>query len=123
MVGAVVAAAGLALSAWARSLDALLLSFGVLAGAGLALCYVAAVVCVALHFSRRRAFATGLAVCGSGLGTFLFAPLSARLLESLGWRGTALALAALFLHIAVCGALMRPPGALLTILDYVETSL
>ncbi|XP_049857262.1 monocarboxylate transporter 13-like isoform X2 [Schistocerca gregaria] len=109
MVGAVVAAAGMSASAWAHSLAQLLVSFGVVAGAGLALCYVAAVVTVALHFRRRRALATGLAVCGSGMGTLAFAPLSARLLESLGWRPTALALAALFLHIAVCGALMRPP--------------
>ena len=29
-----------------------------------------------MYFEKKRAFATGIAVCGSGLGTFVMAPVS-----------------------------------------------
>lgn len=48
-----------------------------------------------------------MSVCGSGIGTFIFAPLTQILLAEYGWRGTTLILAGLFLNLAVCGALMR----------------
>ena len=37
-------------------------------GFGLSLCYVAAIIIVAYYFDRRRSFATGISVCGSGVG-------------------------------------------------------
>ena len=39
-------------------------------GFGLSLCYVAAIIVVAYYFDRRRSFATGISVCGSGVGKF-----------------------------------------------------
>lgn len=71
------------------------------------LCYVAAVVIVAYYFDKRRSFATGLSVCGSGIGTFLFAPLTQFLIDEYGWRGTTLIMAGIFLNMTVCGMLMR----------------
>lgn len=85
----------------------LFITFGILAGFGLSLCYVAAVVIVAYYFDKRRSFATGLSVCGSGIGTFLFAPLTQLLIDEYGWRGTTLILSGLFLNMCVCGMLMR----------------
>ena len=57
-----------------------------LSGLGLGLIYLPAIVSVTYYFEKRRAFATGLAVCGSGLGTFIFAPLSKFLVEEYGWK-------------------------------------
>ena len=37
-------------------------------GFGLSLCYVASIIIVAYYFDRRRSFATGISVCGSGVG-------------------------------------------------------
>jgi hypothetical protein len=37
--------------------------------------WVACVVTVSHYFRDKRAFAMGLAICGSGIGTFIFAPL------------------------------------------------
>ena len=36
--------------------------------------YLPSIVIVGYYFDKKRAFATGIAVCGSGIGTFLFAP-------------------------------------------------
>lgn len=68
---------------------------------------MAAVVIVAYYFDKRRSFATGLSVCGSGIGTFIFAPLTQFLIDEYGWRGTTLIMAGVFLNMMVCGMLMR----------------
>ncbi|KAF5282490.1 hypothetical protein FQR65_LT14260 [Abscondita terminalis] len=107
IVGSLLASTGFVLSSYANSTEVLYLTFGVLAGCGLSLCYVASVVIVAYYFDKKRSFATGLAVCGSGIGTFIFAPLIQVLLKEYGWRGTTLILAGIFLNLAVCGSLMR----------------
>jgi MFS family permease len=107
MFGSVLSAFGFVVSSYAESIELLIFTFGIISGFGLALCYVTAVVIVAYYFEKRRSLATGLSVCGSGIGTFLFAPLTTFLVTEYGWRGTTLILAGLFLNMAVCGALMR----------------
>lgn len=107
IAGALLASAGFILSSMANSLEVLFFTFGIMSGLGLALCYVAAIVIVAYYFEKRRAFATGLSVCGSGIGTFVFAPFIRYLVEKYAWRGATLILAGCFLNIVVCGALMR----------------
>lgn len=107
IAGSILACIGFVLSAFSNSMEMLFLTFGILAGFGLSLCYVAAVVIVAYYFDKRRSFATGLSVCGSGIGTFIFAPLTQMLIQEYGWRGTTLILAGFFLNMTVCGMLMR----------------
>ncbi|KOB68009.1 putative transmembrane transport, partial [Operophtera brumata] len=71
--------------------------------------YLPSVVAVGYYFESRRSLATGIAVCGSGVGTFSFAPLAAILLKEFGsWQNANLLLAGLILNCAVFGALMRP---------------
>jgi MFS family permease len=105
--GSILATLGFVISAFVDSMETLFLTFGIMAGFGLSLCYVAAVVIVAYYFDKKRSLATGISVCGSGIGTFIFAPLTYVLLDEYGWRGTTLILAGLFLNIAVCGLLFR----------------
>jgi MFS family permease len=62
----------------------------VLSGIGFGLVYVPAVIAVGFYFEKWRALATGIAVCGSGIGTFLMAPLCTALIDSFGWRGALL---------------------------------
>lgn len=107
ILGAILSSVGFLLSSFTDSMLMLYFTFGVLAGFGLSLCYVAAVVIVAYYFDKRRSFATGLSVCGSGIGTFIFAPLTQFLIEEYGWRGTTLILAGIFLHMIIFGLLMR----------------
>lgn len=107
IVGSILASAGFIMSSFVNSTGMLCLTFGIFAGFGLSLCYVAAVVIVAYYFEKRRSFATGLSVCGSGIGTFIFAPLTQYLVEAYGWRGTLLIIGGIFLNMTVCGLLMR----------------
>lgn len=78
-------------------------------GLGFGMIYLPSVVAVGYYFESRRSLATGIAVCGSGVGTFSFAPLAALLLNEFGsWQNANLLLAGLILNCAVFGALMRP---------------
>lgn len=52
--------------------------------------YVPSVITTGFYFERWRALATGIAVCGSGIGTFLMAPLITYLKDLYGWRGAIL---------------------------------
>ncbi|KAI4480781.1 hypothetical protein M0804_009878 [Polistes exclamans] len=109
VAGSILATVGFIVSSLTKSMGLLIFTFGVVSGFGLSLCFVAAVVIVAYYFDKKRSFATGLSVCGSGIGTFIFAPLTQYLLVEYGWRGTMLIIAGLFLNLAVCGFLMRDP--------------
>lgn len=107
IVGSITACIGFLLSATCNSMEMLFITFGVIAGVGLSLCYVAAVVIVAYYFDKRRSFATGISVCGSGIGTFIFPPIIQYLITEYGWRGCTILLAGIFLNMCVCGMLMR----------------
>lgn len=107
IAGSILATTGFVVSSYANSMEMLIFTFGIVSGFGLSLCFVAAVVIVAYYFDKRRSLATGLSVCGSGIGTFIFAPVTQWLLAEYGWRGTTLILAGLFSNLAVCGCLMR----------------
>lgn len=106
--GSIVACIGLCLSILSPNVPVLMLTYGVIGGFGLGLIYLPAVVAVGYYFESKRALATGISVCGSGVGTFLFAPLATYLLEQYGWKGSNLIFAGLCLNCAVFGALMRP---------------
>ena len=61
-----------------------------------------------MYFEKKRAFATGIAVCGSGLGTFLWAPLTQTLVDNFGWKISFLITGAILLLNVIFGALFRP---------------
>ncbi|WAQ95311.1 MOT12-like protein [Mya arenaria] len=106
--GGIVASAGTFISAFATSIGTLCLFFGVITGIGMSMGYVTSVVMVAFYFENKRALATGLAVCGSGIGTFVFAPLTELFIDIYGWRGTMIIWSGIILNLVVCGALLRP---------------
>lgn len=77
-------------------------------GFGFGMMYLPSIVSVGYYFEKKRAIATGIAVCGSGVGTFIIAPFSKYLLDEYAWQNTVMILAAIILNGVVCGALMRP---------------
>jgi predicted MFS family arabinose efflux permease len=63
---------------------------------------------VGYYFDKKRALATGIAVCGSGIGTFVFAPFGTFLVDEFGWKGANIIFGALILNGVVFGAIFRP---------------
>ncbi len=94
--GAILLAGGLLLSAAARDLTDLALTFGVLVALGVG-CVgnVPQSALLAQAFPRTRGTAIGMAFAGIGLGVFLLSPLTQALIAALTWRGAFLVLAAL----------------------------
>lgn len=86
----------------------LYITIGIIVGIGFGLVYVPAIVSVGFYFEKKRSFAIGIAVCGTGAGTFLLSPLNRILIDSYGWEGAFLIKAAFCFNICVCGMVMRP---------------
>lgn len=63
-------------------------------------------VAVSFHFNKRRGLANGLATTGSGLGFFVFPPMTTYLLEEFGLRGTCFIMAGIMMQGIVFGALV-----------------
>jgi MFS family permease len=108
IAGSIVAFVGLVISIFAPNIYFMYFSFGLVSGLGLGLMYLPAIVSVNYYFEKRRSLAIGLAVCGSGVGTFIFAPVTQLLLSEYGWQGTVLIEAAILLNGLICGAIFRP---------------
>ena len=81
MVGGIVACVSLILSTFVDSVSLLMLTYGLMGGFGFGMVYLPSVVSVGYYFEKKRALATGIAVCGSGVGCFAFAPLANLLVE------------------------------------------
>ncbi|XP_066942385.1 monocarboxylate transporter 14 isoform X2 [Macrobrachium rosenbergii] len=108
ILGAVIASCAFGLSYFATSIYFLHFSFGIIGGTGFGFIYVPAVIATGFYFEKRRALATGIAVCGSGIGTFIFAPLNSYLITNVGWRMACLVYAGISLTCAIFGLAFRP---------------
>lgn len=108
IAGSILASICLAISVLAESVFTLFITIGFGTGLGLGLIYLPAIVSVTMYFERLRSLATGIAVCGSGLGTFIFAPVTEILITQLGWRHALLIIAGIVLGCSVFGAMFRP---------------
>ncbi|XP_025207617.1 uncharacterized protein LOC112603314 isoform X2 [Melanaphis sacchari] len=108
IAGSIIASIAFALSTLSPNVNVLMLTYGFMGGIGFGLIYLPAVVCVGYYFETKRSLATGIAVCGSGFGTFAFAPLATMLLQNFDWKVSNLILAGMILSCTLFGALMKP---------------
>lgn len=113
MLGSFVTCIAFVLSSQASSIEFIYISYGILGkfskqssssssslpidkiypvagGIGAGMIYVPAVITTGFYFEKRRAFATGIAVCGSGIGGFLLNPVSEWLIKNYDWDGALL---------------------------------
>ncbi|CAF1402437.1 unnamed protein product [Rotaria sp. Silwood1] len=87
------------------------ITIGVVGGIGFALMYLPAIVSVGLYFEQKRAFAMGIAVCGSGVGTFVLSYIMDNIVNIFSWLDYKNALvveAGIILFGILCGSLMVP---------------
>ncbi|XP_054166022.1 monocarboxylate transporter 12-B-like [Oppia nitens] len=117
IIGSIISCLAFITSTLAPNIFILLITYGMIAGIGFGLIYLPAIVTVGYYFTTKRAFATGIAVCGSGMGAFLFAPLCQWLLSIYDWQNAIIILSGLILNCAVYGALMRPLNIVINQLD------
>ncbi|CAG7838149.1 unnamed protein product [Allacma fusca] len=108
IAGTIIAAFGFAISYYATSVLFLYISVGLVGGLGLGLIYLPAIVSVTCYFEKKRSFATGIAVCGSGFGTMLLAPVIKILLVNLAWRGAFLVTGGIILNCLIFSVMFRP---------------
>lgn len=108
IAGSILASGCIAVSYFAQNILTLIFTIGIGAGFGFGLIYLPAIVSVTMYFEKYRSLATGIAVCGSGLGTFIFSPLSGYLIEEYGWRGTMLIIGGITLNCIIFGATFKP---------------
>jgi MFS family permease len=109
-VGAAVIAAGFLIASVAPSLPIVILAFGALVGPGMAVGFVPGVTVVSQWFDRRRGLALGIAVSGSGVGTFIMAPLVDFLVRTGGWRSAMRWLALIIFGVLMIVSLILVPG-------------
>nr|XP_032808465.1 monocarboxylate transporter 12-like [Petromyzon marinus] len=108
MFGGLVSSSGFIIASFSPTIEFLYLFLGLMAGLGFALCYSPSIAIVSRYFQRHRLLATGLAMSGNGVGTFVLAPVVQLLIEVYAWRGALLLLGAFVAQLCVCGALLRP---------------
>jgi MFS family permease len=92
-VGGLLVVLSLVLTSFVDTTWQLYLSYGILGGCGVGLCYmVPNLATVRKWFSRRAGLATGLVAAGSGLGIIIIAPLAVRFINAWGWRTSFIAI-------------------------------
>ncbi|XP_070558463.1 monocarboxylate transporter 12-like [Ptychodera flava] len=108
MLGGLLAGTSIFITAFATNIIYVTVTFGVLTGIGFGLARVPAVALMGRYFKKRHAIASGIAVVGTGAGSFSIAPSMRFLIDIYGWRGTFMLMGGLALNLCVGGALLRP---------------
>ena len=84
--GGLILGIGFFLAGFTDSKTWLYITYGVIAGIGGGMIYLPPIATAPKWWPDRRAFATGCAVVGLGLGSFIMGPLATMIIESLSWR-------------------------------------
>ncbi len=111
--GGVILGVGFFLAGFTDSKSWLYCTYGVIAGIGGGMIYLPPIATTPKWWPDRKAFATGCAVVGLGLGSFIMGPLATMLIESMGWRyvfwyvGIAMGLMAILSSLTLANP---PPG-------------
>lgn len=100
--GILILALGLILCRTIETLTQFYLLYGVLMGTGITCIGIVTYSAILAHwFEKRRGLASGIAVSGMGLGTFVLVPFSQSLISMWGWRLTFVVLGGLVLIIVL----------------------
>jgi MFS family permease len=100
--GILILAIGLMICSRIESLAQFYIFYGVVAGTGISCIGIVSYSAILAHwFEKNRGLASGIAVSGMGLGTFLLVPMSQSFISMWGWRMTFIITGCLVLIILV----------------------
>ncbi|XP_022105364.1 monocarboxylate transporter 5-like [Acanthaster planci] len=108
ILGGVLIMGGAIVSSLASTVSLLVIGNGFITGLGASMAFVSSFQGLALYFNHKFTFASGMASVGISFGHLAFPPLNTYLIDVYGWRGSLLITAAVSMHVAVAGAVMRP---------------
>lgn len=106
--GSIFTATSFLIASFSPNIEVFIITYGLFGGIGFGLIYLPSVIAVSYYFDRKRALATGIAVCGAGVGTFIFAPLGKALIENFEWHNALRIIAGIVLLGIFSGFLLRP---------------
>jgi len=108
VIGSILATAGLCFSAVAPSVVFLYFTAGGLVGLGLGIIYLPRLDCITQYFDKRRPIVTGIAICGSGIGTAIMSPMSEWLISQYDWKTCLYILGAICSSNCFFGLMFKP---------------
>lgn len=103
LLGSVLMSSGLFLSSQANTLSVLIIAYALGVGIGGGLIYIPSISLIQRWFKRYRGIASGIAICGTGVGTLLFPLIGERLVSAYGWALSHMVFSAIAL--TICGGL------------------
>ena len=106
--GGIVSCFGLCISTLSPYVSVLIITVGVIGGFGASLVFIPANVAIGYYFESKRALATGITHCGSGVGQFFLAPFITFLSNTYSWKIVILIIGGFCLTCAIFGALIQP---------------
>ncbi|XP_006824242.1 monocarboxylate transporter 12-like [Saccoglossus kowalevskii] len=109
VIGGVLSSTGIFLSAFVSSVNALVITYGVIVGLAYGLVFGPGIVIVGRYFHKRHAFANGIVYAGYGVGIMIFPPLCQKLIDTYGWRGSLIVMAGINMHIVACAMILKKP--------------
>ncbi len=113
MIGAAIMATGFILTSFVSSVPMILVTYGIIGGAGVAFGYVTPVVTTIKWFPDKKGLTVGITVAGFGFGAFVFTPIAVQLIKNVGVSSAFLYLGFIFLVVIMALAqILRvpPPG-------------
>jgi MCP family monocarboxylic acid transporter-like MFS transporter 14 len=108
ITGALIASTAFSLCFFATNIYQLHIFYGVFGGIGFCFIYMPSVIIVGYYFEKWRPLATGIALCGSGVGTFVMGPISKYLINTFEWRIALVIQAGMILTCAIISIVYRP---------------
>lgn len=108
VLGTILASTSTAISSLFDNIALLTLTYSVFGGLGFGMLYVAAVIVLGFYFERWRSLATGISLCGAGMGCTILPPALTTILNYCGWRFTFVIKGVILLICGLCSLTFKP---------------
>lgn len=107
VIGSFIAAGSCFLTSYTTSLYVCIIAYGIIGGLGYGMIYVPSVIVVSFYFEKWRPLATGISVCGAGVGGIVLPLVLSMILNMNGWQKTFRIMGIMTVGCVFCTALYR----------------